>query len=292
MEYPININKRPRLRNPALVVGWADAGLVGFNAVNYMVEQLGAKEFGDIEPPDYLSFPHCIIEAGVLKNLEYPGSIFFYWKNKKTGEDLIFFESEPPDTNQYEFANLVVDVAEYFNVQRIYTVGGIHADIPHTEEPRIFAVINNPVLRGFLRRNHVDRGPDYHGPTSMNGLILGIARHRNIDGISLWGTVPRYIADVPDLRTCAVLVETLADMLGLNIDLTEMLRDAEFATKEINDLVAYAREQNPELNEYLDKLEKHARSEARPEDNEKFIHEIEDFLKKQKKPRKDSSSDK
>ena len=51
MELPVRIYKRPRLRNPYLIVGWADAGHVGIDAIDYLIEQLGAEEFGEIEPP-------------------------------------------------------------------------------------------------------------------------------------------------------------------------------------------------------------------------------------------------
>lgn len=292
MEYPINIHRKPRLRNPSLVAGWTDAGLVGINAINYIVDKLGAKPFGEIEPPDYYSLPYSVIEGGVLKRLEYPGSFFYYWKNKKSRDDLIIMGSKPPDVNHYEFASLIVDVAEYFAVEKIYTLGGVYADISHTEEPRVFAVINSAELKEFLRAHDVEPGHDYHGPTSMNGLMLGIARHRNIDGISLWGTVPRYLADMPDLDVCCAVIRALCRLLSIEIDFTEIMAEAEHVNAEINDMIARAREQNPLLDEYMEKLGKHMKFEAAPEDSRRYIDEIEDFLKKQKKRGKDGTADK
>ena len=166
MEFPIKIYKQPRLRNPYLIAGWADAGFVSTNAIHYLIDKLGAQEFAEIEPPEYSLLPHSSIKRGVLQGLEYPESSFYYWKNHSSTEDLIIWSSTPPAMKHYEFANLIVDVAEHFGVERIYTIGGIYANITHTEEPKVFAVINNSKLRRYLKNYGVELGLDYHGPTS------------------------------------------------------------------------------------------------------------------------------
>ena len=291
MELPIKIYKQPRLRNPYLIAGWADAGFVGINAVNYLIDKLGAQEFGEIEPSDYFLLPHSSIKGGVLQGIEYPESSFYYWKNDKSTEDLIIWGSTPPALKHYEFSSLIVDVAEHFGVERIYTVGGIYANIAHTEELKIFAVINNPRLKWYLKNYDVELGLDYHGPTSMNGLMLGIAKHRNIDGISLWGPVPGYIGDIPNPRVCCAVLKVLTTMLGVDIDLSEIEAEARNTAKEIDTLVNHVRRQNPELNDYMERLEKGIRFKASPENSQRFFAEIEEFLRKQKGQGKDGSAD-
>ena len=83
MKSPVRIHKRPRLRNPYLIVGWEDAGLVGINAVDYLTDKLGAEEFAEIEPHDFSLLPYIRIKGGVLQEIEYPKNSFYYWKNKK-----------------------------------------------------------------------------------------------------------------------------------------------------------------------------------------------------------------
>ncbi len=291
MKSPVKIYKRPRLRNPYLIAGWTDAGLVGISAIAYLIDKLGAKEFGEIEPHDFCLLPHSLIKGGVLQEIEYPRASFYYWKDKKSIADLIIFESEPPALKHYEFVNRIVDVAQLFGVERIYTVGGVYADIAHTEEPKVFAVINNPKLKGYLKKHDVELGQDYHGPTSMNGLMIGFAKHRNIDGISLWGRVPSYIGGIPNPRVCQAVLTVLTRMLGIDIDFSGIEAEAQHTDKQIEELVNYARQQNPDFNQYMGKLEKGMKVKAWEETNQIFFEEIEKFLKKQKGQRKDDSAD-
>ncbi len=288
MESPVRIYKRPRLREPSLIIGWADAGLVGINAVDYLIDQLSAEEFGGIEPHNFSLLPHTIIKGGVLQEIEYPKNSFYYWKNRKFTGDLIILGSKPPALHHYEFANLILDVAELFDVSRIYTVGGIYANIAHTEKPRVFAVINNPRLKKYLTHYNVELGMDYHGPTSMNGLILGFAKQRNIEGISLWGRVPSYIGEIPNPQVCEAILRILTSMLGIDIDFSEIESEAHHANKQIEEMVNYIRQQNPDLDRHIGKLEKGMSMEVSQEDKQKFFRDIEEFLRKQKRQRENN----
>lgn len=292
MELPVRIHKRPRLSNPSLVVGWTDIGLVGINAIDYLTNKLRAEEFGEIEPYDFSSLPHILIKGGVLQETEYPRNSFYYWKNKETTGDLIIFGSSPPALHHYEFINLILDVAELFDVRRIYTVGGIYANIAHTERPRVFAVINNPELKNYVMHYDVEWGIDYHGPTSINGLLLGIAKRRDIEGISLWGRVPSYIGEIPNPRVCEAVLQVLTSMLGIDIDFSEIEARARRATKQIDELVNYIRQQNPDLDRHIGKLEKGLNVETSREDRQRFFEEIEEFLRKQQGRRENDEADK
>ena len=183
--------------------------------------------------------------------------------------------------HHYEFAKLILDVAELFSVRRIYTVGAIYANVAHTAKPRVSAVINNPGLRKHVAPHGVELGMDYHGPTSMNGLLIGIAKHRGIEGINLWGRVPNYVGEVPNPHVCEAVLQVLTKMLDLDIDFSEIETEARYANKQIDELVSYIRQQNPDLARYIGKLEKGIHAETSEEDKKRFFEEIEEFLKKQ-----------
>ncbi len=70
MDPAVRIYKRPRLKNPSLIVGWEDIGLVGERAIDYLIDELGAKEFGEIEPHDFALLPNSIVKEGVLQEIE------------------------------------------------------------------------------------------------------------------------------------------------------------------------------------------------------------------------------
>lgn len=287
MDSAIRIFKRPRLKSPSLIVGWEDTGLVGERAVDYLIDELGAKEFGEIEPHDFSLLPNSIVKGGILQEIEYPSNSFYYWKNKKSENDLIILSSRPPALHHYEFANLILDVAELCKVRRIYTVGGIYASIAHTAQPGVLAIINNPRLKDYVTRYGVELGLNYHGPTSMNGLLIGLAKYRNIEGISLWGQVPNYIGDIPNPRVCHAVLKVLTRMLDIDIDFNGIEIETLRASKRIDELVSYIRQQSPDLDRHIEKLEKGVHLEPSDEDRQGFFQDIEEYLRKQK-DRRDS----
>ena len=282
MERPLRIHKRPRLKNPSLIAGWTDAGHIGINTVEYLIDKLGAEEFGEIESHNFSLLPYTQIKGGVVQGIEYPGNSLYYWKNRKSTGDLILLGSKPPDINHHQLANLILDVAELFDVSRIYTVGGIQANIAHTAPPRIFAIINNPNLRDYVAHYDIEPGTNYYGPTSINGLLLGIAKQRDIEGISLWGRVPSYIDEIPNPQVCEAILRVLTRMLDIDIDLSEIETEAHRANKQIDKLVSYLRQHNPDLDRHIGRLERGIITEASREDRQRFFQEIEEFLREQK----------
>jgi proteasome assembly chaperone (PAC2) family protein len=277
----VRIYNRPDLRNPYLIIGWADAGLIGTTAINYLTDKLGAEEFGEIDLHDFSLMPYIFIKDGVIQELEYPDSSLYYWKNKNLDRDLIIWGGKPPTINHYQLANAILDVAKLFSVSRIYTMGGLYANVTHTEKPRVFAIINKSILKRYLSLYDIESGTDYHGTPSMNGLVLGLAQQRNIEGISLWGQVPSYIGDIANPQVCEAVLSTLTTMLDIDIDFTEIRAEADYTTKQINELVTYLRQQDNELDQHIDKLEKGIDVHLSEEDSHRFFREIEEFLRKQ-----------
>ena len=281
MAQPLIISKRPRLIEPSLIVGWADSGHVGINTVDYLISSLEAEECAEIEPQKFFPLPYALIKGGVLQDVEYQKNSFYYWKNMKSTGDLILFGSQPPAINQHELINLILDLAETFHVTRIYTVGGMQANTAHTTEPRIFGIINNPVLRSHLAKYDIESGTDYHGPVSINGLLLGLAKQRGIDAVSLWARVPSYISEIPNPRICMAILEVITAMLDINIDLSEIEGEAKHADKQIDKLVSYLRQQNPDIDRHIRRLERNIIPEATKEDRLKFFEDIDEFLREQ-----------
>lgn len=280
MKSPLKIYERPRLRNPYLVIGWSDAGKVGIGVTDYLINKLGAEEFGEIEPHKFSLVPNVLVKDGVLEEIEYPATSFHYWKNKNSTSDLIIFGSQSPQQNQYEFANLILDVAELFSVKRIYAVGGVPANIPPDENPNLFAVANSTRVKRYLKPYDVGVSMDYYGPTSMNGLVLGLAKQRNIDGLSLWGWVPCYITEVPNPRVCEAILHVLTRMLSITIDFSEIESEVYYANKQIDEIVSYIREENPDFYRHITKPENGISFET-PEEHKRFFKEINEFLRNQ-----------
>jgi hypothetical protein len=279
MEAALKLYKTPRLRNPFLVAGWPDAGQVGIKAISYLKDKLGAEEFGEIEMYDFSLMPNSVIKGGVMMRLEFPKAEFSYYKSEKIANDLIIFRSGQPALNQHKFVSLILDLAQQFGVQRIYTVGGLYAKTPHTVRAKVLVVLNKRELWGYLKDFDVKLGVDYHGPTSMGGLLIGTAKMRGIEGVSLWGQVPNYIAEMPNPSVSQDVLEVLTAMVNAEIDMTEIKAEAESVEKELDRIIGYIRQQQPEFDEYIKRLEQGVETESLRLRSEELFKEIEKFLK-------------
>ncbi len=240
MSGPLKIIKKPKLRDPYLIIGWdwPDAGRVGIDSVNFLTTRLGAKKLGMIEPRYFSSSPSITISKGVVKDAELLRNCFYYWKAGGSKRDLIIFESEQPSFRQYEFAKLIIDFSLQFGVKRIYTLGGINANIHHQQNSNIFSVVNKTELKKHLKGKKIELDMDYEGTTSMNGLLLWIAKANNIEAISLWASVPFYLSQLPPSLTdypkaSKEVLSILIKILDLPIDVKEMKLLVDYKNEEI-----------------------------------------------------------
>ncbi len=293
----IRLYQEPKLEKPDMVASWPGIGNIGIIAVDTLRGQIRAEGLGEIEPWDFFYPRKVIIKAGVLEDLEFPSNKFYY---KRLGKkDLIFFigEEQPTDGGRmyaeggkaYQMANLVLDVAERFGCQRVYTSGAAVALTHHALKPRVWAVTSrddlnkevksyeNTILMGEIE----GRGGE-GSITGLNGLLLGLAKKRGFESICLMGEIPDYLmgAPFPYPRASKSVLEVLTNLLGIEIDYGAL---DEMAVR-IDDIIDGIYEKLPSgVRERIEqrKLVIQPKSEVITEEDEKWIKEhIDELFKK------------
>ncbi|HXY75120.1 MAG TPA: PAC2 family protein, partial [Dehalococcoidales bacterium] len=228
------LHREPDLHNPDMIIGWPGIGNVGLITVDTLRQAVQAEEMGEIEPWDFFYPNKVIIRGSILTDMEFPSSKFYY--KRMANRDLILFvgEEQPAaresmyaeGARAYQMANLVLDVAERFQCNRIYTSGAAVAIAHHSMKPRVWAVANEQKLLPDLKSlpNTVLMG-DVEGRenggsiTGLNGLLVGAAKRRGFQGVCLMGEVPDYLSRVPFPypRASQAVIEVFSRILGLNI---------------------------------------------------------------------------
>ncbi len=200
-------------------MAWGCIGEVGIEVLTYLKDKLGAGEFGEIEPYDFFDVSVAVKDG--LVELEFPRSRLYSWESRE-GEDLILLigDREPPMA-RYEYANFLLDVAEQFAVERIYTVCAFPSSVSHTAEPRVFGVVNDAKLVKYLEQHEVN-GVGERDLTSMNALLLGLAQQRGFQGIYLLAEVPLYAVKRENPKSSRAVLKVLTTMLGIDIDMAEL----------------------------------------------------------------------
>jgi hypothetical protein len=299
----IRLYKKPRLREPVLIASWPGIGNIGIIAVDTLRGEIGAEEFGEIEPWDFFYPKRVLIKDGVLEELEFPSSKFYFKKTER--RDLIFFIGEEQPTEgggfyaegrkAYQMANLVLDVALEFGCRRVYTSGAAVAPIHHTMIPKVWAVPNTEDLIAEVRSyentilmSDIEGRGGQGNITGLNGLLLGVAKKRGLEAICVMGEIPIYLQGFPFPypKASKSVLQVLTASLGIKIEMAGIDELVDRSEREIEEL--YMRIPL-EVREQLDKLKyiTYAKpTEPGPiteEDKKKILENIDKFFKKEAK---------
>ena len=236
----IKLSRRPKLANPSVVAAWPGVGNVALGAARYLTEKLKAKEFAEIEPLSLFDLSAVSFADGLIQPSIPPRSKFHYWKNKQAKEDLIILLGEAQPTSQsYEFANCVLDIAQRFATKRVYTFAGALSS-HFSKEPRVWAVATQPELLTELEHHGVVLRGDFH-ISGMNGVLLSVAKERGMEGICLLGETPQQLDEIENPAASRAVLNALTDILGIEIDMSELDESVRQASQEIEEFLKQSR---------------------------------------------------
>ena len=252
----INLLDRPQLNNPVLIMGfsgWANAGEVSTETVNYLASRLNAQPLANVEPDHFYDYaterPTALIQSGLVREFKYPEPVFSYAKGRDEDSDLIFFTGPEPQRYWERFTDLVLNLAEEFSVRAIFILGGLYDYSPHWVDPRVSVIYSGYDAAGYLANTPEVVPGEYQGPVSIHTLILTRARDRDLPVVNLWGHAPTYI-QTGNLKVQRCLTEILKKAIGFSLDTSDLLDGIAEMDRQIEDLVA----NNPRLKKYLDEM--------------------------------------
>jgi proteasome assembly chaperone (PAC2) family protein len=280
----ITLSEELRLRNPYMVAAWPGMGGVAIIAARYLTEKWAAKEIGSIAPEGFFDLSGVFIEQSIVQDVEFPEHRFYLSRGHGRRDWIILIGEAQPQINGYRLANVVLDAAQRLDVKRLYTFAAAPTHIYHTKKPRVLAVANKPSL--LTRLQKYDLAPLKQGSISgMNGMLLGAAKKRNMAGICLLGEIPIYTTHIANPMSSRAVLQVLAQMSNLKIDLTDIdhwaRETGEQIEEKINNLKESFGEEAKELIDYFARLaEQTSEEELEPEyKTDELLKDIERFLK-------------
>jgi len=87
-------------------------------------------------------------------------------------------------------------------------------------------------------------------PKDIKKAAVIIAKEKGIDGICLLGEVPTYATRIPNPKAALAILEILTKMLGIEINLSELISLAKEAEEEMKKVAAQA------MGEFIDQFTK------------------------------------
>ncbi len=236
----INIYRKPRLRNPYLLVAWPGMGEVAFRAASYLIEKLSAQEFASIPPEDFFYLTTSVVQSGILNAPELPASRFYYWKNKSGKNDLIIFLSnaQPDLIKAEDYSRRILQLAKSLKVKSVVSFAAMPQAVDHSQDPNVWFTATSKELLNALQK--MDLTVLNEGQISgMNGLFLGIAKREGFSGFCLLGEIPLYTIQIENPKASASVLEAFSRITGIEVNLDELLDQARGMEEEINKLLDY-----------------------------------------------------
>ncbi|NOJ27049.1 MAG: hypothetical protein DA330_03445 [Nitrososphaera sp.] len=224
----INIIKELKADRFTVFASLPDMGRVGGIASSFLSQNLKTEQVAEIVAGDK---PWVSYADGVVKSVSDVYKIYYSKKHKL----LIFTgESQPQDSTQlYQLCNLLLDYAQSIGpIDVVYGAGGYLRE-QLTGAPRVCGVANKPELKPVLAKAGIDLvGAEITSITWFNGLILGLAGERGIDGIGLFGeiaetTVPQPLAAKSILAAFSKLQKIPVDTKSLDQQYDSILEESQ-----------------------------------------------------------------
>jgi uncharacterized protein len=236
----IKILKRPRLKNPYLIVAWPGMGEVAFKAAAYLVEKLKAEEFAVILPEGFFYLTGSVIQKGIMEAPQLPQSKFYYWKNRFGKNDLIIFTSDaqPDLANAERYSKIIINIAKSLNVEMIVAFASMPQAIDHTQDSRVWLASTHLEINNNLKKynfNILSEGQI----SGMNGLFLGIAKREALKGFCLLAEIPLYTIQIENPKASLAVLKALGKILNIETDFTQLIEQGHTMENEINKLLDY-----------------------------------------------------
>jgi proteasome assembly chaperone (PAC2) family protein len=247
MKNHIKLYARPKLKNPVMLASWPGIGDVSIIVASYLKKKLDFKDLGEVEPSYFFDAIGVVARDNIVEEPHFPQSRFYYLKNPAGNDLILFIGEDQPVTKSYELANCVLDVAERFQVKRIYTCAAALSRIHHTEQPRVWGVVTSPHMSQELDKYGLVQKGNLQ-IAGLNGLLLGVTKERNIEGICLLGEVPMHATRIQNPVAALAVLQVLTKMLNIEVDIGELTQIANEAAERLKQVAAEA------MGEYIDQF--------------------------------------
>ena len=221
----------PKLRNPILIEGLPGIGNVGKVAVDFIVEELKAKKVYELASH---SLPNSVFVNE--DNLVELPSISVYFKKSKN-RDILFVagDAQPIDeVSCYEFSETVLNLLRTLKGNEVVTLGGIGLpSVP--KKPKVYCTGTSKAFIDDYAKDALLEPKLYGvvGPIiGVSGLLLGIAKRKKMDGISLLAETyghPLYLG----IRGAREIVRILNKRLSLQINMKQLDREIQQLESEV-----------------------------------------------------------
>jgi proteasome assembly chaperone (PAC2) family protein len=264
------------LRNPAVIAafgGWNDAGEAASGVIDHLVERYDAELAFSVDPEEYYDFqvnrPAVKLIDG-QRVLEWPTTEVLIARLEE--RDLVLIGGPEPNYRWQSYTSRLLSMLRSVSPEMVVLLGAMLTDAPHTRPVPVAGTASTPALAEELGLEP----STYEGPTGIIGVLANECERAKIPVVSLWASVPHYVAEPPNPKAALALLARLEGVLNIALDSGDLAEDATTWMAQVDELVA----DDPDIVGYINVLEER-RDQATPDPNgDSIAAEFERYLRR------------
>jgi proteasome assembly chaperone (PAC2) family protein len=269
------------LRNPAVVAafgGWNDAGEAASGVIDHLAEAYEARLEFSLDPEEYYDFqvnrPTARMRKPTERVIEWPTTEVLVAELPE--RDVVLIGGPEPNYHWRDYTARLMSLLRTVKPELVVLLGALLTDTPHSRPVPVSATASNPRVAEEL-------GLDlstYEGPTGILGVLAQECDQLGLSVVSLWASVPHYVAEPPNPKAALALVTRLEDILNTPLETGELPEDAETWETQVNELVA----DDPDIANYIAALEERRDEETPTATGDTIAAEFERYLRRRNRP--------
>ncbi|MEL7499989.1 MAG: PAC2 family protein [Planctomycetota bacterium] len=259
-----------KLNDPILIAAWPGMGHVAATACYYLIAKLQMEFRAEYATSELFDADHVTVESGLVEPFRYPKNQMFAWQNPDAGgPDLMVFigEAQPP-VGRYDFCRKLIDYAQREGVSKVFTFAAMATASELLDESRVVgAATDTGTLDQFLESQI---GLLQSGRISgMNGILLGVAAERKMEGGCLLGEMPAMFSAVPYPKASIAVLNAFRRLTSIEVEMSQLTLEAERMEAHLSSAVDQMKKLHHE-NQEEDPLEEDETYLPDPMDNDKL----------------------
>lgn len=163
------------------------------------------------------------------------------------GKDLVLVHGIEPNMRWRSFTSELVSGLADLGVEMVILLGALLADAPHTRPVPVSVGASDPALSAGISALPTD----YKGPTGILGVVQQACTAAGIPSVSLWASVPHYVAQPPNPKATLALLRGVEDILDMPLPLADLSEESRAWERGVDELA----QQDSEVADYVRTLE-------------------------------------
>jgi PAC2 family len=257
--------------------GWNDAGEAASGVIEHLTAEWDPAAIGEIDPEDFYDFqvtrPVVELSGGKTERLIWPTTRLSRARPDAFDRDIVLVHGIEPNMRWRRFCDELVEGFTHLGAEMIILLGALLADAPHTRPVPVSGSVSEPTLAAELNMQPVD----YKGPTGIVGVLQQACGQAGLKAVSLWASVPHYVAQPPNPKATLALLRGIEDVVDITLPLADLPDQARAWERGVDELA----QQDTEVAEYVRALEDQRDATDLPEaSGDAIAREFERYLRR------------